>query len=179
VCSSFRQHCPQVVIPVSPSVSSSAISESINKTWWGKMGWRGCFFKPTRSSLDALVEASDRSDARDRSRADNMWFHQKNPWSCGGKVHNIQGSRNMTSTNALMMAAGWRLSPFPQWSFMQICCRANAVRPGCDGSASLSRWDESTRCRRFQMESLPGQCFCQRVSNLLKPGIPGIRITHI
>lgn len=35
--------CPQVLIPVSPSVSSSAISESINKTWWdgGRTGMDG------------------------------------------------------------------------------------------------------------------------------------------
>lgn len=35
--------CPQVLIPVSPSVSSSAISESINKTWWdgGRTGMNG------------------------------------------------------------------------------------------------------------------------------------------
>lgn len=64
--------CPRVLIPVSPSVSSSAISESINKTWWDgrKTGmdgrerreerWSngGCCSKPNLFTVSVPVEAA-------------------------------------------------------------------------------------------------------------------------
>lgn len=79
-----RWTVPRVLIPVSSSISSSAISESINKTWWdgGKTGMEERDGRseameaasPNQTSLLWMSLLEHQSTAPDQSWTDNMLF---------------------------------------------------------------------------------------------------------
>lgn len=136
--------CPQVqfLLPLPPSVSSSAISESINKTWWdrGKTGTNGGEGRE-RTNNEEWETASlkqelfwpqwefDSKHCLGNIPTDLSVLKSMIRWRYLTKerVH-IQGVKKKHNIHKCTdLAAGWRLSPFSQGSFMQICRRPNTV----------------------------------------------------